>query len=151
MESTLTRIKQYIDYKGLSVRKFEESVGLSNGSFASQYKNGKTIGVDKVKNILRIYDDLSAEWLLTGHGSMIKESSEKCSGSIAKQVGIEKPLSSKAGRHTYATIFLRKTKDLSTLKDILGHSDYRETLIYAHVMEDSKIDGARDSFNSFSL
>lgn len=81
----------------------------------------------------------------------IKESSEKCSGSIAKQVGIEKPLSSKAGRHTYATIFLRKTKDLSTLKDILGHSDYRETLIYAHVMEDSKIDGARDSFNSFSL
>lgn len=73
MESTLTRIKQYIDYKGLSVRKFEESVGLSNGSFASQYKNGKTIGVDKVKNILRIYDDLSAEWLLTGHGSMIKE------------------------------------------------------------------------------
>lgn len=61
---------------------------------------------------------------------------------IARKVGINKPLSSKAGRHTFATLFLQKTKDLATLKEIMGHSDYRETLIYAHVLEESKQEGA---------
>jgi len=69
---------------------------------------------------------------------------------IAKNCGINKRLSSKAGRHTFATIFLQKTKDLATLKEILGHSDYRETLIYAHVLEESKQQGVR-VFNDFKI
>lgn len=69
---------------------------------------------------------------------------------IAKGAGINKPISCKAGRHTFATIFLQKTKDLTTLKDIMGHSDYRETLIYAHVLEESKQERMK-IFNSFSI
>lgn len=72
MENTVSRIKQYIDYKGVSVRRFEESVGFSNGSFASQFKNNKTIGVDKVENILHIYPDINPDWLLTGRGEMCR-------------------------------------------------------------------------------
>lgn len=71
-ESTVQRIKKYIDYKGISIRRFEESVGFSNGSFGSQYKNNKTIGVDKVEYILQYYSDISPEWLLTGKGSMLR-------------------------------------------------------------------------------
>lgn len=69
---------------------------------------------------------------------------------IAKGIGIDKELSCKSGRHTFATIFLKRTKDLATLKEILGHSDYRETLIYAHVLEESKIEGIK-TFNDFNL
>ncbi|MGL4519609.1 MAG: tyrosine-type recombinase/integrase [Phocaeicola sp.] len=69
---------------------------------------------------------------------------------IASNVGIKKSLSTKSGRHTFATIFLKKTKDLATLKEIMGHSDYRETLIYAHVLEESKIEGIK-SFNVFDM
>lgn len=69
---------------------------------------------------------------------------------IAKDAGIMKELSCKSGRHTFATIFLKNTKDLVTLKEILGHSDYRETLIYAHVLEESKLEGIK-SFNSFKI
>ena len=69
---------------------------------------------------------------------------------IARKVGINKPLSSKAGRHTFATLFLQKTKDLATLKEIMGHSDYRETLIYAHVLEESKQEGVK-FFNLFAV
>lgn len=72
MEGTLHRIKKYIDYKGISVRMLEMSVGMSNGSFASQLKNNKTIGVDKLENILRQYQDVNPEWLLTGEGEMLK-------------------------------------------------------------------------------
>jgi len=69
---------------------------------------------------------------------------------IATRLEIDKNLSTKAGRHTFATIFLRETKDLATLKEILGHSDYRETLVYAHVMEESKLDDIR-VFNKFTF
>lgn len=72
--STLQRIKQFIDYKGFTNKEFESSVGFSNGAFASQLKKNRTIGVDKLENILSIYKDLNAEWLLTGEGSMLKTS-----------------------------------------------------------------------------
>lgn len=60
---------------------------------------------------------------------------------IAKELGIQKEITLKSGRHTFATFFLRKTKDLTALKEILGHSDLRETLIYAHVLDESKKEG----------
>ncbi len=73
MSDTLFRIKQYIDYKGLSLRAFEASIGVSNGAITSQMKPGKTIGVDRLENILRIYEELSADWVMTGRGTMIRE------------------------------------------------------------------------------
>jgi hypothetical protein len=47
-------------------------MAFSNGSLASQIKNNKTIGVDKLEHILQSNPDLSAEWLLTGKGDMIQ-------------------------------------------------------------------------------
>ena len=67
---------------------------------------------------------------------------------IAKIAKIDKNLTLKVGRHTFATIFLRKTKDLATLKEIMGHSEFKETLVYAHVIDDSKIEGVKTAFNS---
>jgi integrase len=67
---------------------------------------------------------------------------------IAKIAGIEKQISHKTGRHTFATYFLKETKDLTALKEILGHSELRETLIYAHVLDESKQEGIK-CFNSF--
>ena len=65
-------------------------------------------------------------------------------------VEIDKPLTHKVGRHTFATIFLRKTKDIAALKEILGHSDISETLVYAHVLDESKQEGIQ-CFNQFSI
>ena len=62
---------------------------------------------------------------------------------IAKIANINKDISHKTGRHTFATYFLRKTKDLTALKEILGHSELRETLIYAHVLDESMQEGIK--------
>jgi len=70
--NTIERIKQYIDHKGINIRKFELSVGFSNGSFGSQLKNKKSIGVDKLENILNVYSDINPTWLITGEGTMLK-------------------------------------------------------------------------------
>lgn len=69
---------------------------------------------------------------------------------IAAELGVKKKLSTKSGRHTFATYFLAKTKDLTSLKEILGHSDIRETLVYAHVLDESKQEGIL-CFNKFAV
>lgn len=69
---------------------------------------------------------------------------------IAAIACIDKPITHKVGRHTFATIFLRKTKDIAALREILGHSDISETLIYAHVLEESKQEGIQ-CFNDFVI
>ncbi len=70
---TLQRIKEYIDFKGITNQKFEIEIGFSNGAFGTQLKKNKTIGVDKLENILIKYPDINVEWLLTGKGEMIKK------------------------------------------------------------------------------
>lgn len=69
---------------------------------------------------------------------------------IAVMAGIDKHITHKVGRYTFATIFLRKTKDIASLKEILGHSDLKETLVYAHVLNESKQEGVQ-CFNSFTF
>lgn len=70
----LQRIKEYIDYKGITIAAFERSVGMSNASFGKSLKNNGAIGTDKLENILSVYKDISPSWLLTGTGPMLLES-----------------------------------------------------------------------------
>jgi len=66
------RIKKIIDYKGLTINKFSESVEASNSYFNKVLKNNTSIGSDRLEKIIRTYPDISPEWLLTGEGEMIK-------------------------------------------------------------------------------
>ena len=67
----LERLKQYIDFKGISVAAFERSIGMANASFGKSLKKQGAIGTDKLENILNIYPDISPMWLLKGIGDMI--------------------------------------------------------------------------------
>ena len=68
----LERIKQYIDYKGLTISSFERSIGMANASFGKSLKNKGAIGSDKLEKILNTYPEISPEWLMTGKGDMLK-------------------------------------------------------------------------------
>ena len=48
----------------------------------------------------------------------------------AQKAGITKNISPHSLRHTYATQYYRQTKDIETLRRILGHSDISTTTIY---------------------
>lgn len=69
----LKRLKQYIDYKGITVSGFERSIQISNASFGKSLQKGGTIGADKLEKILKIYPDINLYWLITGKGEMIIE------------------------------------------------------------------------------
>lgn len=69
---------------------------------------------------------------------------------IGSMAGIDTVLTAKVGRHTFATIFLRETRDLNTLKSIMGHSNIKQTLVYAHVLDEDRQEGIK-AFNRFSV
>lgn len=57
----------------------------------------------------------------------------------AESVGIQKSnLSIHTARHTFATILLSKDTNINTIKELLGHSDIKTTLIYAKVLDKTK-------------
>lgn len=58
----------FIEYKGITVKKFEELCGLSNGYISSMRKG---FGTDKLNNVLKIFPELNREWLLYGEGEML--------------------------------------------------------------------------------
>jgi hypothetical protein len=65
----IERILQVIDYYGINKNKFYKKTGLSNG-FLDKVKN---IGSDKIDKILNSFPEVDSEWLISGHGDMIKK------------------------------------------------------------------------------
>lgn len=62
------RLRAFIKHKGISIRKFCETIGVS-----ATYINSmrKSIQPDKLERIAIYYPDLNIQWLLTGEGEML--------------------------------------------------------------------------------
>lgn len=70
-------------------------------------------------------DGVRARFSETGVQWIIKEA--------AKKAGIRKRVTSHVLRHSYATHLLEMGLDIMSLKELLGHTDIKTTLIYLHV------------------
>lgn len=57
---------------------------------------------------------------------------------VAKQVGIDKAVGIHTARHTFATLLLTKDANINTIKELMGHSDIKTTMIYAKVIDKTK-------------
>lgn len=61
---------------------------------------------------------------------------------VSAKAGIAKPVSAKTARHTFATIYYKRNNgDLGTLSKLLGHARISTTMIYAHIMKDTRREG----------
>lgn len=56
---------------------------------------------------------------------------------LAALAEIKKPLTNHSARHTFATLFIKKTSDVATLQKLLGHSRIDETMCYVHITEEN--------------
>ena len=61
------KIRQYLDYKNITIYKFQKITGFSDGIL----KSGKDFGVDKLKQIRDKCPDLNMNWLIYDEGEMI--------------------------------------------------------------------------------
>jgi len=77
-------------------------------------------GKNKEGDQLQQFSETGVQWV-------IKES--------AKRAGITKHVTSHVLRHTYATHLLEMGLDIMSLKEALGHTDIRTTLIYLHIAQ----------------
>jgi len=66
----------------------------------------------------------------------------------AQKAGITKKISLHVLRHTYGTQFYRQTKDIETLRRILGHSDITTTTIYI-TLANIDVENGMKSFKGF--
>lgn len=67
------RIYSFIEYKGITVKKFEEMCSLSNGYISAMRKG---FGGGKLNNVLTQFPELNRNWLLFGDGEMIKTNNQ---------------------------------------------------------------------------
>lgn len=58
----------------MSGRAFEKECGLANGSYSSI---GNGVGADKLNKILSKFPQISADWLISGQGEMMKKGYER--------------------------------------------------------------------------
>ena len=70
--------------------------------------------------------------------------------SYARRAGIKKNISPHTLRHTFATNFYRQTKDIETLRKLLGHSDISTTQIYV-TLANIDIENAMHDFIEFRI
>ncbi|NMH29611.1 helix-turn-helix transcriptional regulator [Flavobacterium silvaticum] len=69
----IQRVRNIISHLGISVSAFEKATGMSNNSIQTALKRNSNLKDDTLNSILKAYPDISAEWLLTGNGSMLKK------------------------------------------------------------------------------
>lgn len=55
---------------------------------------------------------------------------------IAGDLKIKKRISFHSARHTFATYFLKRTKNILALQKLLGHSNITDTMVYSHICMD---------------
>ena len=66
----------------------------------------------------------------------------------SRKAGIAKNITPHTLRHTYATYYYKQTKDIETLRRILGHSDISTTTIYI-TLANIDVEAGMKSFKGF--
>lgn len=84
--SVWTRVVDVVAYSGLSKSAFAKKIDMEQTTVNNQLLGKRGISIDLVSNILKTFDQISAEWLITGKGAMIKglspDESKNAFGSI---------------------------------------------------------------------
>ena len=69
----IERLQYFMEKKGINDNQMTVNAGLSVGLIGKAKVSGKGMSSMNIEKILLAYPDLSADWLLTGAGSMLKD------------------------------------------------------------------------------
>lgn len=63
------RIRLFAEYKKISMREIYDKTGISDGTFS----NSSGLNEDSLLKFCNYFNDLDANWLITGKGPMLKD------------------------------------------------------------------------------
>ena len=73
----ISRIKEIIEYSGLSTRAFALKCGIKDNTFSNQLNGVRDVSLNTITSILFTFENISAEWLIRGEGDMIKNEKQQ--------------------------------------------------------------------------
>lgn len=79
--SVIERLKEFLKYLDLGQNIFEKHMGWGNGYIAHIKKS---IGSDKLNDLINEYPLLNIEWLITGNGNMLKNEKQNTISIVAE-------------------------------------------------------------------
>lgn len=75
-EGILQRINELREYTGMSKSTLAASIGMEQTTLNNQFLGKRAISIDLVIGALKSFEEISAEWLLRGTGSMLIQKEE---------------------------------------------------------------------------
>ena len=119
------------DLKRLKPETVQEN-SLKFVPYKTRAKKEKEIAIPLIEKAKKLINDESST---TGYlfNTITDQKMNEYLKKIADLAGIPKKIRNHAGRHTFATNFLRKTKNVAVLQQILGHTNISETMKYVHI------------------
>ena len=86
----IDRVKKIIEYKQCSTNSFAEMIGVKQNTLNQQLTGDRKLSLDVVRKIISTCNDISAEWLLTGDGKMLKNISENSENNLKQTISEER-------------------------------------------------------------
>lgn len=84
------RLVRFKDSSGMSLNAFSARIGMDQSTLHYQFHGKRALSLDTILNTISAYNELSAEWLLRGHGDMIISAPEPVANDVQKaEVRIE--------------------------------------------------------------
>ena len=78
----IERIKQFAEYKEVSMRRFCEIAGIANGGFIKV----KSVGSENLSKIFNAFPDINLTWLITGKGEMLDNHAQTADNKFAMEL-----------------------------------------------------------------
>lgn len=87
------RLKQLIDYYGISTNLFSQKIGVSEGAIRKILTQNTTIRSDTLEKISQNFTEINMDWLITGRGEMLLDNPQESgcfanSDNISRLIGI---------------------------------------------------------------
>ena len=120
MSTVKERLKEFIKFKGITMKSFEERCGLSTGYVTSMRKG---FGERKLNNVLKAFPELNRDWLLFGEGEMLKSAPIRHihnvkEGAIATQVD-NSPVNKLVNEKDLILLLQKKDEQIDRLLSII--------------------------------
>ena len=90
MSTVLSRIQELASNEKITIGALERRIGASKGVLSRAINNSTDIQSKWIQNIVENYPQYSAQWLLTGEGSMLKTDQELSSSSESETITVSR-------------------------------------------------------------
>ena len=85
MESIINqRIKSVLEDRQISISAFSKMIGMQQVTCNRQIRGGQAVSLGLIEGFVEKFDDISAEWLLRGEGSMYRK--EESAGGVEEAI-----------------------------------------------------------------